>query len=87
MLKHSKITVWIRSRNRFSTLKYIFILYLLIDCFDTDNLYKTSDDIYICFGNCTSIAQDPEDQYSLCQDPEAINPENFIKASGNVSIV
>ena len=58
----------------------MFILYLLIDCFDTDNLYKTSYDNYICFGNCQSSGS------ILCQDPDQKSPENFIKASGNVSI-
>ena len=56
-------------------------MYLWIDCFDTDNLYKSPYDTYICFGDCPS-----SDGYNLCQDPEAKKPENFIKESGNVSI-
>ena len=71
--------------KRFLFASYVcinFLLYLLIDCYDKDNLYKSPYDTFICFGTCPH----PDDGYNLCQDPNSKKPDNFIKESGNVSI-
>ena len=53
---------------------------MILGCFDKDNLYKSPQGYYICFGNCTK-----DGGYNKCQDPERQSPEDFIKGSGYVS--